>query len=65
MAKINIVEIIDHLEDDIRKSLEATIRANFPNQDFNSRTVFKTFKTQIDKRSKSWETVPNKFIRSE
>jgi len=65
MAKINIEEIIDHLEDDVRKSLEATMRSHFPNQDFNSRSVFKTFKAQIEKRCKSWETVPNKFIRSE
>ena len=64
MAKINTLEIIHHLEVDIRKSLEATIREHFPDQDFNSRAVFKSFKKQMDKRCKSWEDVPNKYLRS-
>lgn len=64
MAKLNIIEVIDHLEDDIRKSIDATMREHFPHQEFNSRAVYKTFKKQIDKRCNAWEAVPNKFIRS-
>ena len=64
MAKLNITEVFDLLEDDIRKALEATMREHFPHQEFNSRAVFKTYKKQIDKRCNAWENVPNKYIRS-
>lgn len=64
MAKINTLEIIRHLEVEIRKSLDATIREHFPDQEFNSRAVYKSFSKQIDMRCKSWEDVPNKFLHS-
>ena len=65
MAKLNIVEVIDHLETEFRKALNATLREQFPNQDFNSRTVFKTFKNEISNRCNSWEKIPNKYLRSD
>ncbi len=65
MAKVNIEEVINHLESDMRKVLDATIREHLPYQDFNSRNVFKSFKKQVNKKCRSWESVPNKFIRSD
>ena len=65
MAKINVLEVIDHLDSEIRKSLEATMREHFPHQDFNSRAVFDTFKNQMFKKCNNWESIPNKYIRSE
>lgn len=64
MAKINTVEVIDHLEDAIRKALQATLKEHFPDQEFNARAVYKTFKKQVDKKCNSWEDIPNKYIRS-
>ena len=64
MAKLNIEQIIDHLDREIRKALDATMREHFPHQDFNSRAVFDTFKKQVEKKCDSWESVPNKYIRS-
>lgn len=64
MAKVKIEEFIEHLDREIRKALEATLREHFPDQDYNSRTVFKTFQKEITKKCNSWEDVPNKFIRS-
>lgn len=65
MAKINIQEIIDHMENDMRKSLDATMREHFPDQDFNSRAVYKSFLKQVNKRCRIWETIPNKYIKSQ
>lgn len=65
MARVRIEEAVDHLEDKIRKALQATMREHFPDQDFNARAVFKTFKNQVSKKCDEWERVPNKFIRSE
>lgn len=65
MAKVNIEEFVDHLDLEIRKALNATLREHFPDQDFNSRKVFKTFQHEVVKKCNSWESIPNKFIRSE
>lgn len=65
MAKLNIEEIINHLDREFRKALDATLREHFSNQEYNSRTVFKTFTKEVTKKCNSWETVPNKYIRSE
>jgi len=65
MAKLNIEEIINHLDLEFRKALDSTLREHFTDQEFNSRAVFKTFSKEVTKKCNSWESIPNKFIRSE
>lgn len=64
MAKIQTVEVIDHLEDQIRKALAETLREHFPDQEFTARAVYKTFIKQVDKKCNSWEDIPNKYVRA-
>ena len=65
MAKVNIEEFIDHLDVEIRKALELTVREHFPNQEYNAKALFKTFKIETVKKCDSWERIPNKYIKSE
>jgi len=65
MARVEIEEVIDHLEDKMRRALQSTMREHFPDQDFTARAVYKTFKKQVSMKCDDWERVPNKFIRSE
>ena len=65
MAKVNIEEMINHLDVEFRKALDSTIREHFPNAEYNSRAVFKTFATEVTKKCDSYERIPNKFIKSE
>lgn len=65
MAKVKIEEVVDHLDLEFRKALQATLREHFPDQAFNARAVFKTFKKEVYKKCNDWESIPNKFIRSE
>ena len=46
MAKLNIEGIIDVLDPQIRKALEATLREHFSDHAYNSRTVLKTLKKE-------------------
>lgn len=64
MAKVKIEELIDHLDRELRKALQATLREHFPDQDYTVRSVFKTFQTEVGKKCNVWEEVPNKFIKS-
>jgi len=65
MAKIKIEEFIEHLDREIRKALDATILEHFPHQEYNSRALFKTFKKEATKKCNTWESIPNKYIKSE
>lgn len=64
MAKVNIEGLVGTLDLEIRKALEATLREHFSDQEYNSRTVMKTFIKELNKKCNSWESVPNKFIKS-
>ena len=65
MAKVKVEEIIDHLDREMRKALEATLIEHFPNQDFDTRTVFRTFKRQVYRKCNTWENVPDKYVEKD
>jgi len=63
MAKLNIDKVVDHLEDEFRRALQLTIKEHFPDQDFNARAVYKTFKEELYKKCNDWEDIPNKYLK--
>ena len=65
MAKIKIEEIIEHLDSELKRALEDTLKECFPNQDFDARVVFKTFIKQVSRKCGSWENVPDRFVKKE
>ena len=65
MAQINIEHVVDHLDSECRKALEATLKVHFPNQDFDTREVFKTFKKQVYKKCNDWEYIPDQFVEKD
>ncbi|HNW97776.1 MAG TPA: hypothetical protein PKK00_05110 [Bacteroidales bacterium] len=62
MARIKIDYIIDYLNKDIRKALEETLKQYFPNESFDNRALFHTFKRNVAKKCSSWEEVPDHLI---
>lgn len=64
MAKVNIGGLTEQLDEELWKALRATLREHFPDENFNSRAVLKTFKKEMAKRCNDWENIPNKYIRS-
>ena len=65
MAKVKIENIIDHLDFEIRKALEATLNEHFPGQSFDSRAVFRTFKKKVYRKCNVWENVPDDYVEKE
>ena len=65
MARVKIEEIIDHLDREIMKSLEATCKKHFPNQEFNSRDLFRTFKKEVYRKCSTWERVPDRYVEND
>jgi len=62
MAKVKIEDVIDHLDTEIRRALEETIKSHFPNQNFNAREVFRTFVRMVGRKCSTWENVPDHYV---
>ena len=62
MAKVKIENIIDHLDTEIRRALEETIKDHFPNTNFDNRAVFRTFVRMVGRKCSTWEDVPDDFV---
>ena len=50
MAKVKIEGTIDHLDREMRRALEETLNEHCSNQDFDIRAIFRTFKSQVDRK---------------
>lgn len=64
MAQVQIEEVVDHLSSEFRRVLEETLKEHFPNQNFDSSAVYRTFKRQIYRRCSVWENIPDKFVKT-
>ncbi|MFA6200151.1 MAG: hypothetical protein WC679_07110 [Bacteroidales bacterium] len=65
MAKIKVEDVIDYFDNDIRKVLESTLKEHFPNQSFDTRAIFRTFKRQVRRKCHIWENVPDKYVQKD
>ncbi len=67
MAEINIREIVEHLGPDLRKAL-ATALEEVGGEALNDivldeHDLFRAFKRAIGRKCRTWETVPDRFIK--
>jgi len=65
MARVKIEDIIDHLDSEMRRALEATMKEHFPGQSFDNRAVFRTFKRMVYRKCNIWENVPDDYVEKE
>ena len=65
MAKIKIEDVIDHLDSEIRRALEETVKEHFPNQDFDTYALFRTFKRMVYRKCSILESVPDGLVEKE
>lgn len=65
MAKVKIEDIVDHLDHEFRRALEATLKEHFPKENFDTRAIFRTFKKQVYRKCSVWESVPDNLVEKE
>jgi hypothetical protein len=63
MAQINIEEIIDHLSSEMRKALTAAVEEVLNDLDIDEYDLFRAFKRAVHRKCRTWETVPDRFIK--
>ena len=62
MAKVKIEDVIDHLDHEMRRALEETLKTHFPDTKFDTRQVFRTFKRMVGRKCSLWESVPDNYV---
>lgn len=65
MARVKIEDIIDHLDTEIRKALEATVKEAYPEVNVDSHKIFRIFKRKVSSKCNTWERVPDQYVERE
>jgi hypothetical protein len=62
MARIKLEGIIDYLERDLQRALEATVRADAAHSEADARRLFEQFRQNVRRQCRDWERVPDRFV---
>jgi hypothetical protein len=63
MAKVKIADIIEHLDHDIQRALEAAVQELVPNANLDRNALFRAFLRAVGRKCNTWETVPSSCVR--
>lgn len=62
MARIKIESIIDRLDTDMKRALEAAVEEVLPNATVDRGDLFRAFKRAIARKCSTWVTVPDQYV---
>lgn len=62
MAKIRLEGIIDYLERDLQRALEATVHGEAAHSQADARRLFEQFRENVRRQCRDWERVPDRFV---
>jgi hypothetical protein len=65
MARIKIEGILEHLDGELSRALEDTLRRAFPDSKFNARNLYRDFVRAADRKCSTWEQVPDRYIEND
>ena len=62
MAKIQLEGIIDYLERDLQRALEAAVHGEAAHSHTDARRLFEQFRQNVRRQCRDWERVPDRFV---
>ena len=62
MARINMEEIVEELDDNFSRVLKAVIDELVPGNDLENRQIMRTFRMRLERGFDRWEHVPDRCI---
>jgi hypothetical protein len=63
MARIRIEHIVDHLDSDMRKALEAAVKEVLPDAgSFDRYELFRAFRRAVGRKCNTWESIPDSDV---
>ena len=65
MARIKLVEIVDHLSPQVRAALDEAVERTVPGVEVDRARLYREFRRALGARAKMWENVPNSTVDAE
>jgi hypothetical protein len=65
MARIKLVEIVDHLSPQVRAALDEAVERTVPGVEVDRARLYRGFRRALGTRAKMWENVPNSTVDAE
>ncbi len=65
MARVNLAEIIERLELELRPVLKKAVQATIPEVEFDDKVLYREFRKAASCRFQTWERVPDSCVKSE
>lgn len=65
MARVNLTELIERLEVELRPVLKKAVEATIPDVEFDDKVLYREFRKAISRRFQSWERVPDSCVKPE
>jgi hypothetical protein len=65
MARIKLVEIVDHLSPQLRAALDEALEHTLPGVEVDHGRLYREFRRALGARAKMWENVPNSAVDAE
>lgn len=64
MGKVNIEDIIDYLDTEMKGALEEAVSNIIPDVDFDRDELFREFVIAVGRKCLQWENVPDSCIKT-
>lgn len=65
MAKVKVEDIVDHLDREFKRALQATFKAHAPDVRVDINRAFSDFKREVYRACNSWENVPDRYVEKD
>ena len=65
MARVNLVELLDRMELELRPVLKKAVQTVLPEVEFDDKALYREFRREASRRFQSWERVPDTCVKPE
>ena len=65
MAHVNVTELVDQLEQELRPALKTAVGNTLPEAEFDDKTLYREFRKAVSSRFHTWERVPDSCVKQE
>lgn len=64
MARIKIEYVIDRLDYDMKRALEAAVEEVLPNATIDRNDLFRAFKRAVGRKCTTWVNIPDQYVKN-
>ncbi len=65
MARVNLTEMIEQLELELRPVLKKAVEAAIPDVEFDDKLLYREFRKAASRRFQTWERIPDSCVKSD